>query len=97
MIVDPEKSDARSSFRKVQSLRNTIDVVLFAKACCGGDLEVVQRLKSSSNKFLNRNCDFDSQETSLKGYIDSADALQSRVRNAIDLVRAINATVRVTY
>jgi hypothetical protein len=86
MIVDPEKSDAAATFRMVQSLRNTIDVVLVARACCGANLEVVRRLQNCSQASLRGNSDIESRETSLVDYISSADALQSRLRNAIELV-----------
>jgi len=84
MTVHPEQSDATVSFRKVQRLRDTIDRVVTARACCTSNLEVVQKLKH--NLFRVGDIDMEPQETILKDFINSADALQSRIRNAIDLV-----------
>ncbi|KAJ9637661.1 hypothetical protein H2199_007151 [Coniosporium tulheliwenetii] len=86
MVVEPEKEDAKSSFLRVQSLRNTIDFVLFARACCIGDLDVVKKLKSSNIESLSGMSDLESQATSLEDYISSSESLQGRLRNAIDLV-----------
>jgi len=86
MIVDPEKNDASTAFRRVQSLRNIIDIVIFARACCTADLEVLHRLQNSGQASLKQNTDMQSRETNLRDYISGADGLQNRLRNAIDLV-----------
>jgi CHASE3 domain sensor protein len=88
MIVNPEKSDAATSFRRVQGLRNIIDVVLFARACCAADMEVVHELQGCVQASLDGDSEMKSQETALRGYLSSADSLQRRVQNAIDLVTA---------
>jgi CHASE3 domain sensor protein len=90
MIVNPEKSNAATSFRRVQGLRNIIDVVLFARACCTADMEVVQELQSCIRASPDGDSEMKSQETGLRGYLSSADSLQRRVQNAIDLVRTKN-------
>lgn len=86
MIVDPEKNDASTAFRRVQSLRNIIDIVIFARACCTADLEVLHRLQNFGQASLKQNTDVQSRETNLRDYISGADGLQNRLRNAIDLV-----------
>jgi hypothetical protein len=87
MVVKPESADAESSFQRVQNLRNMNDFALFAKACCVSSLGVVEQLKSSAATPLQNANDLDVQMTMLRGYVESSDALQSRIRNAIDLVK----------
>jgi len=87
MIVKPENADAKSSFLRVQNLRNMNDFALFAKACCQCSLTVVNSLLSSAVTPLQHNGDLVVQKTTLRGYVESSDVLESRIRNAIDLVR----------
>lgn len=86
MIVKPENADAKSSFRSVQNLRNINDFTLFAKACCMCNLKVVEQLNGSAITPLNNAIDLEVQMTMLRGYIESSDALEHRIRNAIELV-----------
>ncbi len=88
MVVKPETADAKSSFHRVQNLRNMNDFALFAKACCVCSLGVVEQLRIRAATPLKDTSDLDVQTTMLRGYVESADALQSRIRNAIDLVSA---------
>ena len=87
MIVKPENADAKSSFRRVQNLRNMNDFALFARACCMCNLKVVVDLKSSAIKQLKDASDLQAQATTLGEYVESSGALESRIRNALDLVR----------
>jgi hypothetical protein len=88
MVVKPDGADAKSSFQRVQNLRNMNDFALFAKACCICGLGVVEKLRNGTATPLKDAIDLDVQTTALRGYVESADALQSRIRNAIDLVSA---------
>jgi hypothetical protein len=88
MVVKPESADAKSSFQRVQNLRNMNDFALFARACSICSLGVVEKLKSSAVTPLKDASDLEVQMTALRGYVESSDALQSRIRNAIDLVSA---------
>jgi hypothetical protein len=87
MVVKPENADAKSSFRRVQNLRNMNDFALFAKACCMCNLKVVEGLKSNAMTPLKDASDLEDQMTTLREYVESSGALESRVRNALDLVR----------
>lgn len=86
MVVKPEAAEARDSFMRVKSLRNTNDLILFAKACCSSDLELVQKLKLSTLMPCEDDSVFQSQETILNGHVESLKVLEGRTRNAIDLV-----------
>jgi len=86
MIVKPENADARSSFRSVQNLRNINDFTLFAKACCICNLKVVEQLNGSAVTPLKGASELEVFMTMLRGYVESSDALESRIRNSIDLV-----------
>lgn len=91
MVVKPERTDAETSFRKVQNLRNINDFALFAKACCMCNLKVVEGLKGSAVTPLKDASDLEVQLTLLRGYVESSGALESRIRNALDLVRRKHA------
>lgn len=86
MIVKPENANARSSFRSVQNLRNINDFTLFAKACCKCNLKVVEKLNGSAVTPLKGASDLEVLTTMLRGYVESSDALECRIRNSIDLV-----------
>jgi len=86
MIVRPGKADAQESFRRVQTLRNTNDFALFAKACCSSNLDIVEKLKNSAIGSLKDASSLNAQETILRGYVESSGVLEGRIRNAIDLV-----------
>jgi len=86
MIVKPENADAKSSFRSVQNLRNINDFTLFARACCICNLKVAEQLNGSAVTPLKDASDLEVLMAMLRGYIESSDALECRIRNAIDLV-----------
>jgi len=86
MVVKPENADAKSSFRRVQKLRNMNDFALFAKACCMCNFKVVEGLKSNAMTPLKDASDLEDQMMTLREYVESSSALESRVRNALDLV-----------
>lgn len=86
MVIKPEAARAEESFVRVKSLRNMNDVVLFAKACCSSDLDVVERLKSSNLPTLKEASSLESQKAVLRGHVESSIVLEGRIRNAIDLV-----------
>jgi hypothetical protein len=86
MVVKPENANASSSFKSVQNLRNINDFTLFAKACCMCNLKVAELLYGSAATPLKDNGDLAVLTSMLRGYIESSDALESRIRNAIDLV-----------
>jgi hypothetical protein len=86
MVASPDKTDPHGSFRKVQNLRNTSDVVIVARACCAANAEVVHKLRTSRYTSWKGNDEIESREASLRDYVSSADSLRDRVRNAIDLV-----------
>ncbi|KAF2097250.1 hypothetical protein NA57DRAFT_77504 [Rhizodiscina lignyota] len=87
MVVRPANAEAASSFERVQSLRNVNDFILFSSGCCRGDLEVLEGFASLRNHESYMDPDnLKSEITRMRGYIESADALQERIRNAIDLV-----------
>jgi hypothetical protein len=90
MVVKLENADAASTFKLVQGLRNTNDFVLFARACCSGNLNIAETLTSSPHfaplYILNDDDDLRSQASTLRDYIKSSDVLVDRIRNATDLV-----------
>lgn len=85
MIIKPEAAKAQESFSRVKALRNMNDFALFAKACCSSNLELVEKLKCSVTP-LNDSSSLESQETLLRGHVESSNVLEGRIRNAIDLV-----------
>lgn len=87
MTIKPgTAAEANLSFTRVQSLRNIHDNVISAKAGCSGDLDVVKGLVDLLEPDQYQG--MQSHIAKLRGYIESSDVLQSRIRNAIDLVRA---------
>ena len=77
------------SFKLVQSLRNSHDTILSSRACCSGDLDVLQGLTKHCQSEFKDISSIPAMEGRLKGYVDSLDVLQGRIRNTIDLVRRL--------
>lgn len=75
------------NFSYVQSLRNIQDLVLSAKACCSGDFKVTQGLIALQCPVVTTLHGLHFQTAQLQGFIDSAENLQARIQNTIDLVR----------
>src|SRR5205823_6643956 len=86
MVIKPERTEPSSSFLRVQRLRNTNDFILFSRACCAGNLDLLTRLAESSVQGLSEQGELEAQMSKMKGYIESADVLKGRVQNLIDLV-----------
>ncbi|KAF2687942.1 hypothetical protein K458DRAFT_294629 [Lentithecium fluviatile CBS 122367] len=86
MVIKPERTEPSSSFLRVQRLRNLNDFILFSRACCAGNLDLLTRLSKSSMDGWKAVGDLDSQMSKMKGYIESANVLKGRVQNLIDLV-----------
>jgi len=86
MVIKPEAAKAEDSFSRVKSLRNMNDFALFAKACCSSDLDLVEKLKNNNLTPMKDASTLESQETILRGYVESSSVLEGRIRNAIDLV-----------
>jgi hypothetical protein len=91
MVVKPEYAEPKASFSRVQRMRNTNDSVLFARACCSGNLDLLDRLSSASIGLLGGLDELVTHRSKMKGYIESADVLKGRVQNLIDLVGALCA------
>ncbi|KAH6842129.1 hypothetical protein B0T12DRAFT_424667 [Alternaria alternata] len=86
MVVKPEHTEPSSSFLRVQRLRNTNDFILFARACCSGNLTVMEQFSEASIEQLSQLENLSAHKSKMKGYIESADVLKGRVQNLIDLV-----------
>jgi hypothetical protein len=87
MVIKPERTEPNSSFLRVQRLRNLNDIILFSRACCAGNLDLLTRLATTYDLSSGRRMfDLESQKSKMKGYIESADVLKGRVQNLIDLV-----------
>ncbi|KAF1846865.1 uncharacterized protein K460DRAFT_49333 [Cucurbitaria berberidis CBS 394.84] len=86
MVIQPERTEPKSSFLRVQRLRNTNDFILFARACCSGNLALLGQLSRSSIRLLSNLDELSAHESKMGGYIESADVLKGRVQNLIDLV-----------
>ncbi|CAN9443153.1 unnamed protein product [Alternaria alternata] len=86
MVVKPEHTEPSSSFLRVQWLRNTNDFILFARACCSGNLTVMEQFSETSIEQLSQLENLSAHKSKMKGYIESADVLKGRVQNLIDLV-----------
>jgi hypothetical protein len=88
MVIKPEEAHANSSFQRVKALRNINDFAYFAKSCCSSNLDLVTRLhKTRLPPFILASGELESYFTSLRGNIESSEALIPRIRNTIDLVR----------
>jgi hypothetical protein len=90
MVVKPEHTEPSSSFLRVQRLRNTNDFILFARACCSGNLTVMEQFSEASIEQLSQLENLSAHKSKMKGYIESADVLKGRVQNLIDLVSTLN-------
>lgn len=86
MVIKPEAINATTSFSYVQNLRNTADTVLFGRACCNGDLDLIKELMKCKVSDLSKLEDLQSEATKLQGFVESSDVLQGRIRNTIDLI-----------
>ncbi|KAF2244765.1 hypothetical protein BU26DRAFT_522534 [Trematosphaeria pertusa] len=86
MVVKPQHAEPVSSFLRVQRLRNTNDFVLFSRACCAGNLDLLTRLSQTQIELLKSLDELDAHKSKMQGYIESADVLKGRVQNLIDLV-----------
>jgi hypothetical protein len=94
MVVKPERTEPSSSFLRVQRLRNTNDFILFARACCSGNLALMEQFSEASIEMLSQLDNLSAQMSKMKGYIESADVLEGRVQNLIDLVSTFNMLLR---
>ena len=86
MVMRPERTEPSTAFECVQELRNAKDHIVFARACCAGNLDLVERLEHC---FAESSCSrhiLDKHSTKFGGYIASADSLAERIQNLIDLV-----------
>jgi hypothetical protein len=90
MVVKPEHTEPNSSFLRVQRLRNTNDFILFARACCSGNLALMEQFSETSIEVLSQLENLSAHKSKMKGYIESADVLEGRVHNLIDLVSTVN-------
>ena len=88
LTLTPEETESDSiNFNCVQSLRNIKDLVLSMKACCSGDLRVTQGLMALQCPIVTTLQGLHFQTAQLQGFIDSAEILQARIQNTIDMVR----------
>ena len=83
MVTKVQHAKPKETFDRIQSLRNTTDLLLFARACCAGNHDL---LESLSSKYPAQSHVFDAESAKLCGYIESTDVLNQRVQNLIDLV-----------
>jgi len=86
MGIEPAKADAERSFLRVQNLRHVNDQAHFALACCTGNLELIDNLKSSDVSILRDSIDLTTYATSVSGSIQSINVFIPRIRNTIELV-----------
>ncbi|KAF2705205.1 hypothetical protein K504DRAFT_506155 [Pleomassaria siparia CBS 279.74] len=86
MVVKPEQTQPNSSYLRVQRLRNTNDLVIFSRACCSGNLDLLTRLGGSPLMALSNLDEIYAHQSKMKGYIESSDVLKGRIQNSIDLV-----------
>ncbi|KAF2132835.1 hypothetical protein P153DRAFT_420745 [Dothidotthia symphoricarpi CBS 119687] len=86
MVMRLERAEPNTSFRCVKSLRNTNDLIIFARACCSGNLDLVNRLQTTPIRLLSEIDELSTHVSKMKGYVESADVLEGRVQNLIDLV-----------
>jgi hypothetical protein len=86
MVLDPTRAEPKSSFQRVQRLRNTNDFILFSRACCAGNLDLLSRLSTAQLQGLSSLDGLAAHTSKMRGYIESADVLKGRVQNLIDLV-----------
>ncbi|KAF2671065.1 hypothetical protein BT63DRAFT_207541 [Microthyrium microscopicum] len=84
--VEPQKAQPQDSFYRVQELRNINDLACFVLASTSGTLDLITRLKDSSESILKNNTELESYSTSVSGSIASCNAFIPRIRNTIDLV-----------
>lgn len=86
MVLNLERP-GEESFQHVKSLRDIIDYVMFASACCRSNQDVVKLLTSGSvvieSEVLER---LEIFATVLRGYIEGCSTLGNRIRNTIGLV-----------
>lgn len=95
MVTKPDKTEPNSTFIRVQELRNTNDLVLFARACCAGNRDLVGKLLELRLGSLSNTAALKAHSSKLSGYMESADVLQSRIQNLIDLVSHYLRSARV--
>jgi hypothetical protein len=76
MVVKPEHTEPNSSFLRVQRLRNTNDFILFARACCSGNLALMEQFSETSIEVLSQLENLSAHKSKMKGYIESADVLE---------------------
>ena len=88
MVMKTTQMEPTSSFARVQELRNTNDLIFLARACCAGNLELLERLTKLPGNPNKSTSPFELYRVKLSGLIESADVLKGRVQNGIDLVSA---------
>ena len=86
MVTGPSHVEPNSSFDSVQDLRNTNDNVIFARACCAGNSDLLTLLAQSGAKLSQASCTLNVHQSKLRGYIESADVLERRTQNLMELV-----------
>ncbi|KAF3037231.1 hypothetical protein E8E12_005570 [Didymella heteroderae] len=85
MVTGPDEIEPNSSFDSVQVVRNTNDNVIFARACCAGNKDLLDRLAHCS-AFASLCSALDVHRSKLSGYIESADVLERRIQNLVELI-----------
>lgn len=86
MTMKPEEADAQTTFKSVQSLRALNDLAIETRACCLGNRNVLEIFFQVDRPLTEKLDGMRYHRTKLSDNIESIDALEKRIRNAIDLV-----------
>ncbi len=86
MVTKPEQTEPNATFYRVQELRNTNDLVIFARACCAGNRDLLDKLIEWRSESSAETAVLNAHSSKLSGYIESAAVLHGRIHNLIELV-----------
>ena len=86
MVMRLQRTEPNVTFRRVKNLRNTNDLIIFAQACCAGNLDLIKRLQGLQVPLLSNLDELITHAAKMKGYVESGNVFKSRVQNLIDLV-----------
>lgn len=91
-------SSANKSFNSIQTLRHFHDQALIGKACCEGNLEVVEELVKINQGDSTTEPEFLHQQSKLRGHVKGFNSFMARIQNAIELVcRSMQPSQKIAW
>jgi hypothetical protein len=95
MVGKPENMQQASSFRQLQRLRHTKDLIITARACCVGNSELLIQLIKMFGQLSIDSAVLGAYKLDMKSYIQSTGVLEQRIQNLTELVSVVSSYLQL--